>query len=78
MVTMAGCGLLCGAGQHLRPHFAALKAVCAAGLADGNARVRAAALAAVAALVQWATDEPEIRIFCDLVPALLQVMNLQP
>ena len=52
--------------------------MCAAGLADGSARVRAAALAAVGALVQWATDEPEIRLFRDLVPALLQVMYLQP
>ncbi|KAK9828387.1 hypothetical protein WJX81_002836 [Elliptochloris bilobata] len=67
------CSLTDTIGEHLRPHFAALKAVCAAGLADGNARVRSAALAAVAALVQWATDEPEVRLFRDLVPALLQM-----
>ncbi len=67
-----------GAGDELRPHFAALKGACAAGLADGNVRVRAAALEAVAALVKWAIDEPEVRLFRDLVPALMQARARAP
>ncbi len=41
-------------------------------------RVRAAALEAVAALVKWAIDEPEVRLFRDLVPALMQARARAP
>lgn len=62
-----------GAGEHLRPHFATLVRVAAAGLGDGAERVRAAALAAVATLVQWVAEEPEVKAFRELVPTMLRV-----
>jgi hypothetical protein len=64
------------AGEHLRPHFAALVGVAAAGLRDGSGRVRTAALAAVATLVQWVAEEPEVRQFRELVPTMLQARAL--
>lgn len=70
---MSGEGLCGVAGEHLRPHFATLVRVAAAGLADGAERVRAAALAAVAKLVEWVAEEPEVKAFRELVPTMLQV-----
>ncbi len=57
----------------MRPHFGALVQVTAAGLRDSSHKVRAEALQAVSTLVQWVGEEPEIRMFRDLVPSMLQV-----
>lgn len=59
----------------MRPHFGSLVQVAAAGLRDSSARVRMEALQAVSTLVQWVGEEPEIRMFRELVPSLLQVGN---
>ena len=44
-----------------------------AGLRDSSERVRTQALAAVATLVQWAAEEPEVKALRALVPSILQV-----
>ena len=60
-------------GEHLRPHFNALRTVVAAGLIDAAPRVRRAALASLAALVQWVGDAPEVKLFRELIPSVLEV-----
>ena len=62
----------------MRPHFGALVHVASAGLRDSSARVRAEALDAVSTLVQWVGEEPEVRLFRELVPSLLQVGHPSP
>lgn len=66
------------AGEYMRPHFGALVQVASAGLRDSSARVRAEALDAVSTLVQWVGEEPEVRLFRELVPSLLQVGHPSP
>lgn len=60
----------------MRPHFNSVVQVAAAGLTDSSAKVRQEALQAVATLVQWVGEEPEIRVFRELVPSLLQVSSI--
>lgn len=57
----------------MRQHFGTLVGVAEAGLRDSSERVRSQALAAVAALVQWVAEEPEVKAFRALVPSILQV-----
>jgi hypothetical protein len=73
---MDSIGICQWAGEQLRPHFKALVEVAAAGLRDGSAKVRTAALSAVATLVQWVAEEPEVRCFRELVPSMLQVLRV--
>ncbi len=56
----------------MRQHFGALVQVSDAGLRDSSERVRGQALAAVATLVQWVAEEPEVKAFCTLLPSILQ------
>ncbi len=60
----------------MRQHFSTLVQVADAGLKDSSERVRAQALAAVATLVQWVAEEPEVKAFRTLVPSILQVCFL--
>ncbi len=57
----------------MRQHFSTLVQVADAGLKDSSERVRGQALAAVATLVQWVAEEPEVKTFRTLVPSILQV-----
>lgn len=57
----------------MRQHFGTLVRVAGAGLQDSSERVRGQALAAVATLVQWAAEEPEVKALRTLVPSILQV-----
>ncbi|KAK9905642.1 hypothetical protein WJX75_003705 [Coccomyxa subellipsoidea] len=70
------CSLTETIGEYMRPHFGSLVQVAAAGLRDSSARVRMEALQAVSTLVQWVGEEPEIRIFRELVPSLLQMAQM--
>jgi len=60
----------------MRQHFSTLVQVADAGLKDSSERVRTQALAAVATLVQWVAEEPEVKAFRTLVPSILQVCFL--
>ena len=58
----------------MRQHFSTLVQVADAGLKDSSERWCAGqALAAVATLVQWVAEEPEVKTFRTLVPSILQV-----
>ncbi|BDA47413.1 Importin-4 [Coccomyxa sp. Obi] len=70
------CSLTETIGEYMRPHFGALVQVTAAGLRDSSHKVRAEALQAVSTLVQWVGEEPEIRMFRDLVPSMLQMAQM--
>ena len=60
----------------MRQHFSTLVQVADAGLRDPSERVRGQALAAVATLVQWVAEEPEVKTFRTLVPSILQAQTL--
>ena len=59
----------------MRQHFGALVQVADAGLRDSSERVRGQALAAVATLVQWVAEEPEVKAFRTLLPSILQARS---
>ncbi|CAL5224745.1 g7478 [Coccomyxa viridis] len=67
------CSLIETIGEHMRQHFSTLVQVADAGLKDSSERVRGQALAAVATLVQWVAEEPEVKTFRTLVPSILQM-----
>ncbi|CAI5467286.1 unnamed protein product, partial [Closterium sp. Yama58-4] len=61
-------------GDVLRPHFPALHGIFVAGLRDqASARVRVAALKAVAALVEYLDSEQDVALMRDLVAPMLDV-----
>ncbi|CAI5982637.1 unnamed protein product [Closterium sp. NIES-65] len=61
-------------GDVLRPHFPALHGIFVAGLRDqASARVRVAALKAVAALVEYLDSEQDVTLMRDLVAPMLDV-----
>ena len=59
----------------MRQHFGALVQVADAGLRDSSERVRGQALAAVATLVQWVAEEPEVKAFRTLLPSILKARS---
>eukprot|EP00899_Mesostigma_viride_P014208 jgi/Mesvir1/22789/Mv14177-RA.1 len=59
--------------EHLRPHFATLLGIFLQGLKDHSVPVRVAALKAAGTVVTWITDEKEVVLFRELVPAMMDV-----
>ena len=60
-------------GEHLKGHFQDLSQLFQRGLEDNDQKVQTAAVKALGQLMSYLAEEPEIELFCRLVPPLLQV-----
>ena len=60
-------------GMHLKSQFANLAVLFRGGLQDTEAKVQKSAVRALGQLMSFLADQPEVELFCDLLPSVLQV-----
>ena len=60
-------------GLHLKAQFANLSVLFRTALQDTESKVQKSAVRALGQLMSFLADQPEVEVFCDLLPGILQV-----